>query len=73
MKEKLIKNLKNFAVRNSILFRYFSLFRLREKLCSSDFSFSQVTEVGKRELRKRFLRLRQRRSREMFPKFPFSY
>ena len=55
------------------MFRYFYLFRLREKLCSSDFSFSQVTKVGKRELRKRFLRLRQRRSREMFPRFPFSY
>ena len=65
------KNIEKWKKHSVLIF--FPCHDLNQNSSTSDLSFSQVTEVGKSELRKSFLRLRQRRSREMFPKFPFSY
>ena len=44
-----------------------------KKLCSSDFMISQVTSVGKRELRKHFSASALPQPQKTFPQFPFSY
>ena len=46
--------------------------RLKQNFSTSDLSFSQVTEVEKRKLRKRFFEAYAvGRGREMFPRFEF--
>ena len=68
MHEKTRKMKKAFCFDNC------SCYNLRKNVSSSDFSFSQVTSVAKKEPRGTFLSLGLRpRLQKTFPRFPFFY
>ena len=68
MHEKTRKMKKAFCFNNC------SCYNLRKNVSSSDFSFSQVTSVAKKEPRGTFLSLGLRpRLQKTFPRFPFYY
>ena len=65
---------KTRKMKNAFCFDNCSCYNLRKNVSSSDFSFSQVTSVAKKEPRGTFLSLGLRpRLQKTFPRFPFFY